>query len=223
MADTKISAETAASALGGTEAIPCVQGGANRRLTPAQIFTYIRGAGLDADLWGKHTVWVPAAAMRPSVSGGCAPLALVAISAGQPDLSTLDFDAATDESAQFWVAMPKSWDEGPVTAQFLWSHATTTTTFAVIWGIQAVAFGDSDAMGASFGTAVTVTDTGGTTNDLWLSPETGAVTIAGTPTEGDAVCFKVYRDADAGGDTMAVDARLHGVRLYYTTNAGTDA
>ncbi|MDF2747923.1 MAG: hypothetical protein K0S98_2210 [Propionibacteriaceae bacterium] len=171
---------------------------------------------------GKYTLWVPAAGIRPSATGGCAALALVATAANQPDLSTLDFDATTQEYAQFWVAMPKSWNEGTITAQFLWSHASTATNFGVRWGLQAVALSNDDAIAAAYGTAQEVTDTGGTTNDLYISDETAAITIAGTPAEGDMVAFRVYRAPANAGDTMAIDARLHGVRVFYTTNAGTD-
>lgn len=41
MADTKISALTAVSSVAGTEAIPCVSGGATKSATPAQILAYI--------------------------------------------------------------------------------------------------------------------------------------------------------------------------------------
>jgi hypothetical protein len=92
----------------------------------------------------------------------------------------------------------------------------------VVWGIQAVALSDDDALDAAFGTAQTVTDTGGTTNDLYRSTESAAVTIGGTPAENDVVVFQVYRDAASGSDTLAIDARLHGVALFYTTNANTD-
>ncbi len=161
--------------------------------------------------------------MRPSSSGGCAALALVATSSNHPDLSTLDFDASTEEYAQFWIAMPKGWNEGTVTAQFLWSHASTTTNFGVVWGIQGVAISDDDTIDAAYGTAQTVTDTGGTTSDLYISAETSAITIGGSPSEGDMVAFRVYRKAADGSDTMAIDARLHAVRLSYTVNAMTDA
>lgn len=172
---------------------------------------------------GKQAIYVSAAAMRPSVSGGCAALAAAATSANQPDLLTLDFDASTDEFAQFGVVMPKKWNAGTITARFHWTHGSTTTNFAVVWGIQAVAVGNDDAIGAAYGTAVTVTDTGGTTSDLYTSDETGAMTAAGTPAKEDMVYFRVYRDADAGGDTLAVDAKLIGVSLYVTTDADTDA
>src|SRR5688572_16215293 len=38
---SKISALPAASALGGTEEAPCVQGGANKKFTPAQLKTFV--------------------------------------------------------------------------------------------------------------------------------------------------------------------------------------
>ena len=137
---------------------------------------------------------------------------------------TLDFDASTKEYAQFAIRMPKSWNEGTVTAIFAWSHASTTTNFKVAWALQAVAIGDDDAGDAAFGTAQQANDTGGTTNDLYASPETSATTIAGSPVAEDWVVFQVYRVADdATNDTLAIDARLHGVSIYITTDVGNDA
>lgn len=172
---------------------------------------------------GKQAIYVSAAAMRPSVSGGCATLAAIATSANQPDILTLDFDKDTDEFAQFGLVMPKKWNAGTMTARFHWTHGATTTNFAVVWGLQAVAVSNDDAIGAAYGTAVTVTDTGGTTNDFYTSDESSAMTAAGSPAKEDMVYFRVYRDADAGGDTLAVDAKLIGVTLYVTTDADTDA
>lgn len=172
---------------------------------------------------GKHAVPIMAGAIRPSVTGGCAAVAAVAIAANQPDINTLNFDASTEEYAQFAIPMPKSWNEGTVTAQFRWSHAATTTNFGVVWGIQAVAVSDDDTMAAAFGTPQTVTDTGGTTNDLYITSETPEITIAGTPQAGDTVYFRVYRKSADASDTMAIDARLHSVVLFLTTDADTDA
>jgi hypothetical protein len=171
----------------------------------------------------KQALWIPAAQMRPSVSGGCAALAVVATSANRPDLVTLDFDASAAEHAQFFAALPKGWDEGTVTAQFFWSHASTSTNFAACWGIQGVAVSDDDLQDVAYGTAQEVTDTGGTTNDLYVSAATAAVTIGGTPAEGDMLCFRVYRNATDGADTLAVDARLHGVKLFYNINTLDEA
>lgn len=45
---TKVSAIPAASAATGTEAFPVVQGGASRKMTLAQVLTYIRTADFSA-------------------------------------------------------------------------------------------------------------------------------------------------------------------------------
>lgn len=172
---------------------------------------------------GLHAVWVPAAAMTPSATGGCAALATIASAANQPDIQTLDFDATTEEYAQFSIRMPKSWDESTVTFAPVWSHAATTTNFGVVWNLQGVAVSDDDAIAVAYGTAQTSTDTGGTTNDIYIGPTSSAITIAGTPAAEDVVFFRVARVAANGSDTLAVDARLHGITLYITTNAGNDA
>jgi len=170
---------------------------------------------------GRQTIWIPGSALSPTVS---APAQSVQIetTAGRPDISALAFDASTEEASQFLVAMPKSWNLGTITAQFYWSHPATTTNFGVVWGIKAVAISDDDTIDVAYGTAQTVTDTGGTTNDLYVTAETSAVTISGSPAAGDLVALRIYRVAANGSDTLAVDARLLGVKIYYTTSAPTD-
>lgn len=172
---------------------------------------------------GKHAIWIPAGAMSPSATGGCAALATIASAANQPDIQTLDFDATTQEYAQFSLRMMKSWNEGTITFAPVWSHGATVTNFGVVWDLQGVAVSDDDPIAAAFGTAQTSTDTGGTTNDVYIGPESSAITIAGTPASEDVVFFRLSRVTGNGSDTMAVDARLHGVTVYFTTNADTDA
>lgn len=172
---------------------------------------------------GKQAIYIAAAAMTPSATGGCAALATIASAANQPDLQTLDFDPSTQEFAQFGIVMPKKWNEGTVTYKAHWSHAATTTNFGVAWQLQAVAVGDDDAIAVAYGTEQVVTDTGGTTNDLYTSAESAAITIAGTPAAEDMVFFRAARVPANGSDTMAIDARLHGITVYITTAAETDA
>jgi hypothetical protein len=107
-------------------------------------------------------------------------------------------------------------------AQFVWSHDTTTTNFGVVWGIEAVAFNDGDAFDTAFGTAVTVADTGGTTDAIYRSAEATGLTVAGTPAAEEYVVFRVKRVVSDGSDNMAVDARLHGVKLHYIIDAARD-
>ena len=172
---------------------------------------------------GRHTVWIPAAAMIARTTSGAA-AGSVETPTNKIMMKTLDFDAAVLEYAQFSIAMPKSWDEGTVSAKFLWSHAATTTNFGVSWGLQGVAISDNDAGDAAFGAAQYANDVGGTTDKIYISPDTSAITIGGSPAEEDLVVFQVVRKADDGtNDTLAVDARLLGVKLFININAGTDA
>lgn len=178
------------------------------------------GAGGTA---GRHSIAIMASGITPSASGGCGALEIAATASNKPDLIYLPFDASTQEFAQFAIPMPKKWNLGTVSARFLWSHSSTTTNFGVAWQIQAVAVSNDDTISVDYGTAQVVADTGGTTSDLYVSDETSAVTIAGTPAAEDTVFFRVARVPSNGGDTMAIDARLHGVVLYVNTNAETDA
>lgn len=171
---------------------------------------------------GTQSIWIPAAAMTPTVTNGCSTLATVEISSSVPNVASYDFNKDTAQYAQFSVAFPKAWNNGTITAQFYWSHASTTTNFGVVWGIQGVYVGDNSAVGGTFGTAQTVTDTGGTTNNQYISAATSSVTIGGSPASGGHVFFWVYRDAANGSDTLAIDARLLGVKILYTTNAPND-
>jgi hypothetical protein len=161
--------------------------------------------------------------MSPKQSGGCAALATFSGASGQPDVPYLAFDASTEEHAQFILAMPKSWNEGTVTFQPRWMHPATVTNFGVCWKVRAVAVSNDDALVASFGTAQSSVDTGGTTSDAYLGPESSAITIAGTPAAMDLVLVDVYRDPLDAGDTLAVDAWLLGIDLFITTDADTDA
>lgn len=172
---------------------------------------------------GKQLIPVMAGGMSPSTTGGCAALTTIASAADQPDIQTLNFDPTTQEFAQFAIPMPESWDEGTLTYQVLWSHAATATNFGAVFSLQAVAVSDDDPIAVAYGTAVQVADTGGTTNDLYVSPESTAITVAGTPANKDTVFFRLARVPADAADDLAVDARVHGIRLYYTTNAAIDA
>lgn len=172
---------------------------------------------------GRHLIAVSAGSMVPSVSGGCAALAAVATSANHPDLLTLDFDATTAEYEQFAIPMPKSWNEGTITAKFVWSHAATTVNFGVVWKLEAVAVSDGDTIDVAYGTGQQAADTGGTTSTQYVSPETSAITVGGSPAAEDVVYFRVSRVPTDVSDTMAIDARLHQVLIYIVTDAENDA
>ena len=171
---------------------------------------------------GTETIWVPASAMYGSTTNG-ADAQQVETTATRPDLKVLDFDASTAEYAQFAIAMPKSWNLGTVTFQAWWSPSSTNTGNC-IFGLQGVSCSDSDTADVAFGTAQEVTDAGiGTVEDVQVTGESSAITIAGSPADNDYTFFQVYRDAADGSDTFTGDARLLGIKLFFTTDAANDA
>jgi hypothetical protein len=177
--------------------------------------------GLAIKTASKETIWVPAAAMYPSTTNPCADLVQVETTALRPDLKCLDFDASSDEFAQFAVAFPKSWNEGTVTYQPFWT-VTGTNTGTVTWQLGGITASNDDSINTAFGTLIATTALAhsGTSNDLMVSAESSAVTIAGSPAAGDLVFFQINRDVSA--DAQTGDARLLGVKLFFTTDASND-
>lgn len=132
----------------------------------------------------------------------------------------LDFDDSTDESAFWHWTMPDAYDAGTVDVTFYWEAAEVTGD--VIWAAQAagVAPDSAEDIDPSLGVAQTVTDTAqANANDL-----ASAVISSWNPSwaAGDYITLKVYRDADAVGDTMSGDARLVKVKIEYSVDAESD-
>lgn len=171
---------------------------------------------------GTETMWIPASAMYGSESNG-ADAQQVETTATRPDLKVLDFDPSTNEYAQFAVAMPKSWNLGTVTFQAWWTPSNTDTGNCV-FGLQGVSCSDGDTADVVFGTAQEVTDAGiGTVEDVQVTSTSSAITIAGSPADADLTFFQIFRNAADVGDTFTGDARLLGIKLYFTTDAANDA
>jgi len=181
----------------------------------------LKSATAAVKIAGKETVWVPAVAMYPNTTNGCGDLAQVELSNG-PEIKTLPFDKDADEFAQFAIAFPKSWNEGTVTFQAFFT-ADSTNTGTTAWGLSGVSISDDDSLNTAFGTQVVATAKAmsGTANDLAVANESGAVTIAGSPAAGDEVFFQISRDVSA--DSLTADAKLLGIKLFFTTDAANDA
>lgn len=167
---------------------------------------------------GKHMLPVIAAAMQSATTNGAA-AGSVEATTNKTLYRTLDFDTTTQEFAGFAYPMPKSWNESTVTFRARWTAASGSGT--VVWALQAVACSDDDALDVAYGTEQTVSDTLITAGDLHTTSESSAITIAGTPAEGDLILFRVKRVP--ASDTLGVDAQLIAIDLFITTNAGTDA
>ena len=171
---------------------------------------------------GKETMWIPATAFYLPTTNP-ADAASVETTATRPELKVVDFDASTAQYVQFAIAMPKSWNLGTVTYQVFWSPSNTNTGNC-IFGLQGVSCTEGDTADVAFGTAAEVTDAGiGTVEDVQMTAESGAVTIAGSPADNDQTFFQLYRDAADGSDTFSGDARVLGIKLFYTTDSANDA
>lgn len=129
------------------------------------------------------------------------------------DVTSLDFSPTSPKSAQFSIAIPDTWDLGDISLEIHWSHGEGASAFGVVWKIFAVFLKDgSPILGAL--NDVSVADTGGTADDLFVAART-AIAPAGTPERGGHVGLIIQRNTDAAEDTLDVDARLLGVRLFF--------
>jgi hypothetical protein len=160
---------------------------------------------------GKETIWYLASGMTIPASGGAA--------SGSTDGTNISYktlDFANNEVAYFQIAMPKSWNKGTITFIPYWTAASGSGT--VTWSLSAVAISNDDPLDTATGTAQTSADTLIAAGDNHVGPESSAITVSGSPANDDLVAFKISRSAG----TLAVDAKLIGMRIIYTTNASDD-
>lgn len=165
---------------------------------------------------GRHSVPILGASLKPDTASG-------------PGLATystfiegLEFSPTAAQYAYIFIPTLKSVTPGTFAATIEWTHPATTTNFGVVWEVSAIAAGDGDALTGALGTAVTVTDTGGTTHANYRAPETAAVTPAGPWVAGDTLVIRIGRLPANASDTMAVGALLRQVTLHFTVGAETD-
>ena len=180
----------------------------------------ITSAGSLVKVAGLETIYVPASAMYPNTTNGSSNLRQIELANG-PEFQCLDFDASAAESAQFTVCFPKSWNEGTVNFQAFWT-VTGTDTGTVAWGLSGVSIADSVSVNTAFGTNVVAAAKAfsGDTNDMTVSAVSGSVTIASAAVDTQTY-FQIMRDVSA--DSQTGDARLLGIKLFFTTDAQNDA
>lgn len=179
---------------------------------------------------GRETIWVPASAMYPTVNLGCAPLAHVGLSSittNRPEIVSLDFDDTDTEMAQFSVSFPKSWDrQKTISYRVYWSGTNTSSTASCAWGLKAITVADGGALDVSMPADTLMIDQNEPTNSsgglLNISGVSASINITGTVTLESLIYFNISRIPTNSQDTYTFDARLHGIKLYYNTNAGND-
>lgn len=189
--------------------------------------TYTGGAGTvtatghdNLDTAFKQTIWIPAGSWTARTTNGAAS-GLTETTSNKVMLRTFDFDSTTAEYVQAMIGMPKSWNEGTVTYQVVWTAASGSGTVA--WYLQAVATSEGDALDAAFGTAIEVDDALTAAEKNHTTDESAAVTVAGTPQAKDLVCLQLYRDPTDAADNFNADAKLIGCWVYYNVDTPDDA
>jgi len=171
---------------------------------------------------GRQTIWIPAGAMIASTTAG-ATAGTVEESTNDQNYNTMDFATDADDHAEFQIPFPNSWDLGTLNFRVYW-RSTATDTDGVSFGFQAVAIADNQAIDASWGTAVVVDDANqGAAGELLVSAISGAVTVAGSPGDGELVFGRLFRDVSDSNDTAGEDAQVIGAHIYYEVDAGQDA
>jgi len=187
------------------------------------------GADGDADSWqslsalGKRTIWIPASAMEPAASSAgsfpSAPGLIQPGGVGSAGYSPLDFDPAVTEAAQFSFYLPKSASATAPTAQIAWTAASTSTS-SVLWALGCNAYADNIIIDDAVSISTVLDPHSGTSSKLNVAADF-TVPVGSLASNRWIQCEIARRGAD-GTDTLAVDARLIGVTLLYTTDKPND-
>jgi hypothetical protein len=174
----------------------------------------------NAPVKGKQAIPLPAPSWVARTTNGAATFS-TELATNDVMIRGYDFDTSTAEAIQIAFPFPKQWNEGTITFRVFWTAASGSG--GVAFSLRGRAASDDDAMDGSWGTAITVTDSLITANDMHVSAESAAVTIGGSPAVGDMIFLELQREVANGSDTLAVDARVMCIEIFITTDAGTDA
>ena len=216
MADSKVSDLTAIAEVLATTEFPTNDAGTSKKAIGSQISDYVK-----TQIVGKETEWFYFPHFVPATTNGAA-VGTLETATNKQNYKVYDFDATTDESVHFQWALPKRWNESTITFQVWWSSTAVGTT-GLAWALEAVALSDNEAIDTAFGTPVVVTDDAqSAAGEVYITAESSAVTIAGTPAVGDIVFFRLFRDVSDANDDMSEDGRLIGVKIFWTSDAVND-
>lgn len=132
---------------------------------------------------------------------------------------TLDFDAATNESADFTKALPKNYGGNGITIRIRWMAATATSGNCR-WQVQVERddVGGQDLDSDSFTGANTNTTAAPGTSGVLAETVHQLTNGAGMDNmvAGDLFRLRVTRDASNAGDTMTGDAQIVGIVIEET-------
>lgn len=170
---------------------------------------------------GKESFYIPAKAWHPATTNGCGGLVQIEHTPQRPETLYRPFDKDSDEHALINLMFPKKWNLSTITFEVNWS-AESASTGTVQWALAGVALGDGESLDVAQGTFVGVSDSAqNATDDQYTTVESGSVTIAGSPADGDLICLDLMRDVSS--NSLAEDALMQGVRIFYNSDQHFEA
>jgi hypothetical protein len=217
VADTKISALTALTSTSDDDLIVLVDDPSGTPVTKKMTVLNLK-TSLGSPL-GKQDLFIPASAMWARTTNGAGGLTKTETATSKLNYNTFDFDTTTQEFVQFAWAPPRNYNNGTVKFTPYWTAASGSGT--VEFSLAGIALSNDDALDTAFGTEQVSSDTLITAADVHVGPQSSAITIAGTPADSDLIFFQITRNVS--NDTLGVDAKLLGIVLEYTLDAGVTA
>lgn len=160
---------------------------------------------------GKHTVSIPASAFYDGTT----------TATYTTSTNTYDFSGTTNQDVGYRFTLPKSWNAGTISFAVKFSQSATAAG-AVVFALKVAAISDGESTTPTYGSAITVTKTAGTTGICYVSSESSAITIGNTPSKNDLIVLNLQRLATDAGDTVTATVQLIELLIFYTTDAATD-
>ena len=173
------------------------------------------GAEVGTALTETEEIWIPAGSFTSATTNG-AEITSRETTTNVVNYHYAAFDTATSEIAWFTWTPPANWNAGTVRFKLYWTNTAGLTTETIDFDLAAVAFANDDALDTAVGTPQNVTDTFIAQGDLHISSYSSAITIAGSPTAGEEVHFKLSRDV--ASDNLTGDCDVIGILLEYSVN-----
>ena len=143
------------------------------------------------------------------------------VSADSPvqNYMVLDFDSAGTEYADFSFVVPSHYSASALFDVFInWSCDTAGGTDGVVWAVQFKSVTDDgdDLDTKTFGTAQVFAESlpASAAGEVQQASKTGITFAAAqSPLAGELLFVRLYRDHDAGDDTLANDAEFHSMEI----------
>lgn len=169
-----------------------------------------------------ESIWIPATAIIPIARDTQIGFQQLETATNKIQHFVWSFDPSlTNGGGAFTIRMNNKWDRGNINYSVVLSQRTNSTG-NVVFNLRATAMDSGDLIDLTQGSSCNIAIPMGTANTLYVSNNTHYISgpiIAGnlnTSEENPTLYFEVNRSSSDALDTLAIDARLHGIELTYT-------